>query len=101
MVGLTVTDHDLDRRVAEIVGLQYDFQGDTIRYSEFVDDAIAALEAMREKQLGCAFEWRLRGLYPKGYECMLFWPSEERHGLGETLPLAICRAICATQEEKP
>ena len=91
---------DLDRRVAEIVGYKYDHAGDLIEFSKYVEDAIAALEAMAERD----WLWAIHRLSGFGYDVDLqpieigakVCSGRDKH----SLPLAICRAICAT-EEKP
>lgn len=106
-----MSDHDLDRRVAEIVGVAIDAEyftreGDYFRPQYNMETAIASLEAMREK----GWSWEVRGYCkdegfngePPDFYCMLWRPDTEdslSDGEAETLPLAVCRAIVATQEK--
>lgn len=108
-----MSDGQIDRRVAEIVGWEYragypqrrvcKHTCQPMRVLERIEDAIAALEAMRER----GWEWRIDAQLVKDappYWCQLWSPNgkpeETKLGDGDSLPLAICRAIVATQEEK-
>lgn len=100
-----MTDAELDRRVAEIVGHRYPRRTlhnapIHLRPSDSISDAIAALEAMREK----GWSYRISA-YPDSIQshCITLWnppvDPKPRSGIAETLPLAICRAIVATKEK--
>lgn len=93
-----MSDDSLDRRVAEIVGWTRASAHDP---TGCIEDAIAALEAMREK----GWAWRIYSpaippVVHTGYTVLLDGP-EDRQATGTadllSLPLAICRAIVAVE----
>ena len=101
-----MSDPDLDRRVAEIVGIEIRedyFTTDLMGYfrpSLNIETSFAALEAMRAK----GWEWEVSaGKDGEVFACILHGAPDSGGpwscARADALPLAICRAIVATAPE--